>query len=89
LNNDGTLDSNFPIMFEKWVVQAKQNGMAAIEKYPQLALNSNMFQSYLAEFIFAGGGLSYIRDVTFEEKLTCAAQSPKLKFISLGYSHKG
>jgi hypothetical protein len=47
------------------------------------------FQSYLAEFIFAGGGLSYIRDVTFEEKLTCAAQSPKLKFISLGYSHKG
>jgi hypothetical protein len=88
LNKDGTLDSSFPIMFEKWVVQEKQNGSVPAEQYPQKALSSTMFQSYLSEFIFAGGGMSYIGDLTFEEKLTCTAEAPKLKMISVAYSHK-
>ncbi len=90
LLDDGTMDNNFPTAFEKWVVDTYQSSAAEADRYPQKALDSDTFYSYLSRFIFIGGGLSYVADLEFEDPpgLQCADKMTKLKLISIPYVHK-
>jgi hypothetical protein len=82
-------DETFAKALNLWVASAKQVNLAKDEQFPQKGLNSSTFRSYVAEFLFLGGGLHYLDGVVFEEKLNCSEKSPRIKLITIPFIQRG
>ncbi len=56
------------------------------QNYPETALEKSPFHENLAEFMFTYGR-PFVPAVKFKEELTCSAEAPEIRVMSIPFRH--